>query len=755
MTSLAIWSRTVCGGQARRSSRTRSQLQLYLTAVFISTSALYSATRPNTKKRIDFDWLAALMNSQEGDGEGSAASHGRPCHGCRKRKVRCDKTRPCSNCVRSKQLCTYESSDSIVGSSREVNNATMSTDSELRERLARLEKLMESMMVGETTSGRLGTSSPEATNQSLRGSTTPNLTPSGPQSYQPSISAAFPPNDRFSNQQSTEFTAPVGQILFQDGYSACFDSDFWPGLITEVEDLRQLFDDPIMENDNSSQWASMSVLGMSSPFSAASLGLTHPSLDESNMLCKYFFETVNPFTRALHSSLFARELGMYRRGTFHLPLEFEALLFSIYTLTVNTLRPELVEGIFSTPKSEVLSRLQLSTQVALTRIRFHRTEKVHGLGALLNYLTFLFQQNLYKDAIPLLSVAVRLAQNMGIHRDSQHFPFSPWVTEIRARIWNHICILDAQAITSYGAESCLPQTCDALPPRNANDRDWHASRFANPSSVPPNALGFKDTTYVLVHREISDTTRLLSTVDRTDFDKRHSILSQAEASLNQKYLARTDRTNPSQTVIAALVEVRVSTLRLSLRHRQTENTKVNPSDPQRYQVFLAAVELLEAITYHIATFSALNWEWLFSTPVPWLATSIALTDIRHTTRQNDKERAQRQIDVVFARFTNSSVASTKMWKVLAQLRKNMMDDSSQVIPGGSTRVVGTSGSGSSIPGDAGGAAATAAFGFDNDLMLDYGGGGIGRGGGTYDELAMMGDMQNLPWYAWNEGASNT
>jgi len=172
---------------------------------------------------------------------------------------------------------------------------------------------------------------------------------------------------------------------------------------------------------------------------------------------------------------------------------------------------------------------------------------------------------------------------MGVHRDSRHFPFSPWVTEIRARIWNHICILDAQAVTYYGAESCLPPTSDCLPPRNANDRDWHASRFANPSSVPPNVLDFKDMTYTLVHREIADATRVLATVDGTDFHQRHKILSQVESSLNQKYLTRIDRANPSQTVIAALVEVRISSLRLCLRHRQTEHSKVHPSDPQRYQ----------------------------------------------------------------------------------------------------------------------------------------------------------------------------
>src|SRR6187402_527130 len=137
---------------------------------------------------------------------------------------------------------------------------------------------------------------------------------------------------------------------------------------------------------------------------------------------------------------------------------------------------------------------------------------------------------------------------MGIHRDSSHFPFSAWVREIRSRLWNQICCLDALAMHSYGAESSLPATSDALPPRNSNDREWHASRFANPSSIPPNVSGFKDATFVLVHRDISDTIRTLATIEPTDFDKKHIILRQAEASITQTYLSTIDRSNPSHTV---------------------------------------------------------------------------------------------------------------------------------------------------------------------------------------------------------------
>lgn len=35
-------------------------------------------------------------------------------------------------------------------------------------------------------------------------------------------------------QKATTTTFPVGQIVFQEGYSAYFDADFWPGLVNEV-----------------------------------------------------------------------------------------------------------------------------------------------------------------------------------------------------------------------------------------------------------------------------------------------------------------------------------------------------------------------------------------------------------------------------------------------------------------------------------------------------------------------------------------
>jgi hypothetical protein len=193
---------------------------------------------------------------------------------------------------------------------------------------------------------------------------------------------------------------------------------------------------------------------------------------------------------------------------------------------------------------------------------------------------FLFQENLYQDANALLGMAVRLAQTMGFHRDPNHFPYSPWVCEIRRRAWNQLCCLDAMALSFYGAESCLPATSDAQPPRNANDSDWHASWFANPSSVPGSA-GITDMSFAIVHRVIADTARVLASVDPMDFEKKEGILRQTESEIHINYLHA--MTHSSHKILAAFAEVRIASLRILNRYRQTRKAESQPQDAGKYQ----------------------------------------------------------------------------------------------------------------------------------------------------------------------------
>jgi len=168
------------------------------------------------------------MNSLEDGSEGVASSHGRPCVSCRRRKVKCDKTRPCSNCTRSKQLCTYDSLDAGISIPSDSRNVNASVDGDIRERLARLEALMATMMVRDSNTAAAG--SPEASGESLS------------ELNQIGSSTVLLPTQTLSRQLQSAISpscisakpAPVGQIIFQEGYSAYFDAEFWPGLVTEV-----------------------------------------------------------------------------------------------------------------------------------------------------------------------------------------------------------------------------------------------------------------------------------------------------------------------------------------------------------------------------------------------------------------------------------------------------------------------------------------------------------------------------------------
>jgi hypothetical protein len=167
------------------------------------------------------------MNTIDAD-DAAVSPHGKPCISCRKRKIKCDRSRPCANCIRSKQLCTYENPDSPRSDFQSA-----SSDHDLRERLAKLEGMMAAML-NRDQEARQEAIFPNALNSrpttsSIQTATTTSTTTTAKPASQTLIGTT---SSEFSDAGSSRDV--VGQILFQDGYSGYYDSDFWPFLIIEV-----------------------------------------------------------------------------------------------------------------------------------------------------------------------------------------------------------------------------------------------------------------------------------------------------------------------------------------------------------------------------------------------------------------------------------------------------------------------------------------------------------------------------------------
>lgn len=131
------------------------------------------------------------------------------------------------------------------------------------------------------------------------------------------------------------------------------------------------------------------MLGLGLGEASSSLEEFHPSKDQSDVLCKLFIEGVEPFIRLVHQETFLRELQLFRAGRLNVPPyanEFEAMLLAIFTLTVTTLRSDVVETIFGEQRETLISRFQLGAEKALVKYDIFRSRKPMLFKALLYYI---------------------------------------------------------------------------------------------------------------------------------------------------------------------------------------------------------------------------------------------------------------------------------------------------------------------------------------------------------------------------------
>lgn len=141
---------------------------------------------------------------------------------------------------------------------------------------------------------------------------------------------------------------------------------------------------------------------------------------------------------------------------------FIPLLYAIWyggsvTVSIRTIKAE-----FNAP-----SRFALSTMYSeeatrwLTKISFPRSPSLQGLAAYLVVQTILSKEEEPLTSSLFVSLAMRVAQTMGLHRDPAKFGIEPSEAEYRRRLWWHIMHMDGVVAMSSG-----------LPPLVGDENYW-------------------------------------------------------------------------------------------------------------------------------------------------------------------------------------------------------------------------------------------------------------------------------------------
>ncbi|KAF5985002.1 C6 transcription factor [Fusarium coicis] len=155
-----------------------------------------------------------------------------------------------------------------------------------------------------------------------------------------------------------------------------------------------------------------------------------------------------------------------------IPSTLEALMFGIYCMAILSLTAEECETMFKQTKEGLSTRFQFGCQQALLNSNFLRTGSRECLTALFLYLVSVRSASHPKSISAMLAVAMRIAQRMGLQSENVNARSSVLEAEMRRRLWWSLVLFDSRvsALGDHKPTSLAPGWDCALP-MNVSDSE--------------------------------------------------------------------------------------------------------------------------------------------------------------------------------------------------------------------------------------------------------------------------------------------
>ena len=616
-----------------------------------------------------------------GAANGSSGLHARSCTTCRKRKVKCDKRHPCSNCNRAAIECVFP------GPGRAPRRSRKPPDTELLARLRRLEAVVQSLGKGvdeeaETTSEPVEVPKPEFE----------PLQPNGPQDF--SVEDVKP-------AKSCGFTGPYdpipaigdvgglnkefGRLKVENGKSRYVSNKFWNSLSEEVAEMRDILDDDTEDEEDypspgSGSSASANHQGFVFSFSSTILSLRnfHPLPEQIPIYWGIFKTNVDPVIKLLHIPHYEKLVSQATLDLDHVSKPFEILLFTIYFAAATTLSTDDCILQLGLEKQAALRKYRFAVEQALARAGFLNTQELVILQSMLLFLTCVRRSDDTRYVWTLTGLLIRLAQGLGLHRDGQQFGLSIFETEMRRRLWWQISSLDSRASEDQGTDpSIVEQSFDTKFPLNINDEDFDP----NTKEIPKEHEGATEMTFDLIRYSMGITVRRLSFAPpgegrcrimsaRLSTEDKERMIEDLHRYLEKKYLSHCDMSVPLHWVAATVARLILAKMWLVVHH-PFSRSDAGAGLPQetKDRLFRTSLEVIEFSRLLETEKTTLKWGWLFRTYVQWHAIAFVISQLCSRTLGPEVDKAWMVIEEVFDDWGGTVTSNQRgmLWKPLRKL----------------------------------------------------------------------------------------
>ncbi|KAK4154910.1 C6 zinc finger domain protein [Chaetomidium leptoderma] len=417
---------------------------------------------------------------------------------CQQRKVKCDRKFPCANCVR-------------IGAQVQCVPATLAPrqrrrrfpERELLARIRHYEALLHQHNVP------FEPLHPPAAPTENSTTTPSNLeSPDAPQSTVSAQSEGEPSTQtKAVKPRATNLWHALSEKNFEphdDGADSYDDDESDGGVWRDDHDLRDAVIKKTLNRTYHNASESNHHLLFGSPASTVALATLHPDQAKIFRLWQIYLDNVNPLLKVTHTpSLQARIVdAMGDLANISAPLE--ALMFSIYCVSVMSLAEDQCPTLFASPKKDLLAGYQFACRQALLNANVLQSEDYDCLTALYLYLVSARFGTDPRSISSMLAVAVRTAQRLGYHNESDLIKCTPLEAEMRRRLWWSLAIFDTRVCETFNySAATLAPTWNCKTPLNLNDSEL----LPDMKTVPPVHDKPTEALFVLVRSTLSDLIR--------------------------------------------------------------------------------------------------------------------------------------------------------------------------------------------------------------------------------------------------------
>ncbi|EXJ95462.1 hypothetical protein A1O1_00584 [Capronia coronata CBS 617.96] len=604
------------------------------------------------------------------------------CLECRRRKLKCDKLHPCTNCSKSSRDCLFLAPALDSVSQQRLN--------EIKEKMGSLERVLEQDIVRkEGRSTASSASQPRRTSTELPGGGTSSsdndaAIPEDEIGLEPTPMAVMDASyEDDANDDVLDLGVKIGRMRLNERLGgffrpriheevlACF---FLDAPTTDTRQLSQTLSTPSTDSSNPLDRRTSlpklpdhdldflapgpTYIAPGSGFLFGDVGSKRslinflPSKGAADNLVRTYHENVHFIARVVHWPSFQLHYDNFWTSVLaglEPPAWQQALVLSILFAAVASMADEEVSLIFARPKPVILGNFQTGTEVALSKAQFLRATKFETLQALVVYLIPMCRDQVSRAHSVLVGMAVRLAECMGLHRDPEDvYGMSPIDCHVRRIVWFELCWLDFRTCEGQGPRPGIKrEDYDAKFPLNINDADLLSARPQETNAQ------WTDMTMSRIRFECIEMQRIIW-FDRVRIERKKASLTHVLGKIESfrramvaKYTPILNVEIPLQKYARLVMILLIQRMYVMVLHRYLNNPSNRVPERLRHLTIHSGVQATENAIALERISDIQRWRWFNGAYQQWHMAFLLLTVVHEEPTLREAERIWNILEFVF------------------------------------------------------------------------------------------------------------